>query len=122
MAPIHPSGHGPASPPMPPSDSLERRLEIAIHAEILSDTHKGGTSHPLDLAFEDLEYVGKIYVHPSPSVGPPKLSPSPSPRPPCGMQFIVGTVVGGTVVLGGRDGLVVAGDWRLVVGGVRVAF
>jgi hypothetical protein len=45
-----------------------------------------------------------IYVHPSPSVGPPKLSASLSPRPPCGMQLIMGTVTCGAIVVGGGSG------------------
>jgi hypothetical protein len=60
--------------------------------------------------------VRRFYVHPSPSVGPPELSASWSPRPPCGMQFIVGAVVVGAIVIGGRGGRVVAGGTGLVLG------
>lgn len=60
-----------------------------------------------------------LYLLPSPSLGPPLLSPSPSPPPPCGMPLLGGDAL--VVVGGGGAALVVMGGdcgGLVVVGGV----
>lgn len=59
------------------------------------------------------------YLLPSPSLGAPLLSPSPSPPPPCGMPPLGGDAL--VVVGGGGAALVVMGgdcEELVVVGGV----